>query len=145
MTKMNSSGAIDISKPAPPPALDPAAWAKAGDSNMASTCEGAAREMLALKRWRDYHGGGRLPRRTGRREREGSDGPAAIRSHADQRPARPRPDRQVRPRRLGSVPVCGRYSPTVCAGARKRRVEGNPDIAHVSTSYVERANLSIRT
>ena len=28
--------------------------------------------------------------------------------------------------------------------AKKHRVEGNPDPAHVSTSYVERSNLSIR-
>ena len=38
----------------------------------------------------------------------------------------------------------GRYSPPVCIGARKTRIEGNPDKAHVSTSYVERSNLSIR-
>lgn len=38
----------------------------------------------------------------------------------------------------------GRYSPPVCIGARKRAVEGKPDLAHVSTSYVERANLSVR-
>ncbi|MBL8657709.1 MAG: IS1 family transposase [Altererythrobacter sp.] len=37
-----------------------------------------------------------------------------------------------------------RYSPAECNGIRKRRVEGNPDIAHVSTSHVERMNLSIR-
>ena len=37
-----------------------------------------------------------------------------------------------------------RYSPTECTGIRKRGVEGNPDIAHVSTSHVERMNLSIR-
>lgn len=37
-----------------------------------------------------------------------------------------------------------RYSPAECCGIRKRRVEGNPDIAHVSTSHVERMNLSIR-
>lgn len=37
-----------------------------------------------------------------------------------------------------------RYSPAECNGTRKRRVEGNPDIAHVSTSHVERMNLSIR-
>lgn len=37
-----------------------------------------------------------------------------------------------------------RYSPAECTGIRKRRVEGNPDIAHVSTSHVERMNLSIR-
>jgi len=38
----------------------------------------------------------------------------------------------------------GRYSPPICTGVRKHTVEGNPDPAHVSTSYVERSNLSIR-
>ncbi len=38
----------------------------------------------------------------------------------------------------------GRYSPAECTGIKKRRVEGNPDIGHVSTSYVERMNLNIR-
>lgn len=38
----------------------------------------------------------------------------------------------------------GRYSPPVCTGAKPTRVSGNPNPAHVSTSYVERANLSIR-
>jgi len=38
----------------------------------------------------------------------------------------------------------GRYSPPVCTGVIKQTVEGNPDEAHVSTSYVERSNLSIR-
>ena len=37
-----------------------------------------------------------------------------------------------------------RYSPAECTGAVKHRVEGNPDPKHVSTSYVERQNLSIR-
>jgi len=37
-----------------------------------------------------------------------------------------------------------RYSPAECIGAKKVRCEGNPDIAHVSTSHVERMNLSIR-
>jgi IS1 family transposase len=37
-----------------------------------------------------------------------------------------------------------RYSPAVCTGAHKYRVEGNPDPKHVSTSFVERSNLSIR-
>ncbi len=37
-----------------------------------------------------------------------------------------------------------RYSPADCTGIRKRRVEGNPDIDHVSTSYVERQNLTMR-
>jgi IS1 family transposase len=38
----------------------------------------------------------------------------------------------------------GRYSPPVCVGTKKRTVEGDPDPAHISTSYVERSNLSIR-
>lgn len=37
-----------------------------------------------------------------------------------------------------------RYSPPVCMGAVKNRVEGNPDRKHVSTSYVERSNLTLR-
>jgi IS1 family transposase len=37
-----------------------------------------------------------------------------------------------------------RYSPAVCCGARKLKVKGNPDIAHVSTSFVERQNLTMR-
>jgi IS1 family transposase len=37
-----------------------------------------------------------------------------------------------------------RYSPAVCTGAVKHRVEGNPDPKHVSTSYAERQNLNIR-
>jgi IS1 family transposase len=37
-----------------------------------------------------------------------------------------------------------RYSPAICTGARKFRVEGNPGPKHVSTSYVERQNLNIR-
>ena len=37
-----------------------------------------------------------------------------------------------------------KYSPAECAGTRKRRVEGNPDPAAVSTSYVERQNLTMR-
>jgi IS1 family transposase len=37
-----------------------------------------------------------------------------------------------------------RYSPTECVGTRKDRVTGNPDTKHVSTSYVERHNLTMR-
>ena len=38
----------------------------------------------------------------------------------------------------------GRYSPAECTGIRKTKVEGNPDMKHVSTSYVERSNLTMR-
>ena len=38
----------------------------------------------------------------------------------------------------------GRYSPAECTGARKVRIEGDPDPKHVSTSYVERSNLTMR-
>lgn len=37
-----------------------------------------------------------------------------------------------------------RYSPSECVGTRKDKVTGNPDPKHVSTSYVERANLTMR-
>jgi IS1 family transposase len=37
-----------------------------------------------------------------------------------------------------------RYSPMVCTGAVKERIMGNPDMSQVSTSIVERQNLSMR-
>jgi len=37
-----------------------------------------------------------------------------------------------------------RYSPAECIGAEKRCISGNPDAKHVSTSYVERQNLTMR-
>ena len=37
-----------------------------------------------------------------------------------------------------------RYSPAECTGIRKERITGNPDMREVSTSYVERANLTMR-
>jgi IS1 family transposase len=46
----------------------------------------------------------------------------------------------------GTVPEAakGRYSPAVCLGAKKDRIEGSPDPKHISTSYVERSNLTLR-
>ena len=38
----------------------------------------------------------------------------------------------------------GRYSPPKCIGIRKRTIQGTPDSKHVSTSYVERQNLTLR-
>ena len=37
-----------------------------------------------------------------------------------------------------------RYSPAVCTSVEKRRIEGNPDMRKANTSYVERANLTMR-
>jgi IS1 family transposase len=37
-----------------------------------------------------------------------------------------------------------RYSPAVCTGCKKARIQGEPDMSRVSTSYVERKNLGIR-
>lgn len=37
-----------------------------------------------------------------------------------------------------------RYSPAECIGARKTKIAGEPDEKHVSTSHVERSNLSLR-
>jgi IS1 family transposase len=38
----------------------------------------------------------------------------------------------------------GRYSPAECIGARKMPIEGKPDPKHISTSFSERSNLTIR-
>ena len=38
----------------------------------------------------------------------------------------------------------GRYSPADCTGIVKRTVEGRPDEKHISTSFVERQNLTMR-
>jgi IS1 family transposase len=37
-----------------------------------------------------------------------------------------------------------RYSPSICLGATAATIQGNPDPKHISTSYVERANLTMR-
>jgi IS1 family transposase len=37
-----------------------------------------------------------------------------------------------------------KYSPSECLGARKDTITGNPDPKHISTSYTERANLTMR-
>jgi len=37
-----------------------------------------------------------------------------------------------------------RYSPAICTGCKRTPVTGSPDPAHVSTSYVERQNLTMR-
>jgi IS1 family transposase len=37
-----------------------------------------------------------------------------------------------------------RYSPAKCTGIDKRTITGSPDPRHISTSYVERQNLSMR-
>lgn len=37
-----------------------------------------------------------------------------------------------------------RYSPAQCIGCTSQTISGNPDPKHVSTSYVERANLTMR-
>lgn len=38
----------------------------------------------------------------------------------------------------------GRYSPAECTGIKKTKVTGKPDEKHISTSYVERSNLTMR-
>jgi IS1 family transposase len=37
-----------------------------------------------------------------------------------------------------------RYSPAQCIGCERKRIMGNPDPLHISTSYVERLNLTMR-
>jgi IS1 family transposase len=43
-----------------------------------------------------------------------------------------------------TITAPGRYSPAECTGAKKVRVTGSPNPNDVSTSYVERQNLTIR-
>src|SRR5271170_7829784 len=38
----------------------------------------------------------------------------------------------------------GRYSPAECTGANKTPIEGQPEAKHISTSYAERSNLTMR-
>jgi IS1 family transposase len=45
----------------------------------------------------------------------------------------------------GADPVAEkRYSPAKCIGARRQQVTGDPDPKHISTSFAERANLTMR-
>ncbi len=37
-----------------------------------------------------------------------------------------------------------RYSPMECVGCRGKKIKGNPDPKHISTSFVERQNLTMR-
>src|SRR5207245_210425 len=37
-----------------------------------------------------------------------------------------------------------RYSPAVCTGCKPKPVVGNPDPQYISTSYIERQNLTLR-
>jgi IS1 family transposase len=37
-----------------------------------------------------------------------------------------------------------RYSPAVCIGCETKRISGNPDPEHISTSFIERQNLTMR-
>ena len=48
-------------------------------------------------------------------------------------------------------PACGdmgsndrKYSPAECTGAKKLKISGSPDKQHISTSYIERQNLTMR-
>jgi IS1 family transposase len=37
-----------------------------------------------------------------------------------------------------------RYSPSECISVQTQRIQGNPEFAHISTSYAQRKNLSMR-
>ena len=45
---------------------------------------------------------------------------------------------------FGASPEEGRYSPATCIGCEMKTVMGDPNPKHVSTSFVERQNLSMR-
>ncbi len=43
-----------------------------------------------------------------------------------------------------NAPAERRYSPAQCTGTRTQKISGNPDPAYISTSFVERQNLTMR-
>lgn len=48
-------------------------------------------------------------------------------------------------KKYGNAPEAEkRYSPPICLGTERTIIRGRPDLAHISTSYVERQNLSMR-
>ncbi len=46
---------------------------------------------------------------------------------------------------FGASQVETRYSPAECIGCERKAVSGNPDPRHISTSFVERQNWTVRT
>jgi IS1 family transposase len=72
-----------------------------------------------------------------------TDGHMAYREAVDQSFGR-NVDYAMLVKMYSSVPSSGRYSPPVCVGAEKIWVSGNPNMDHVSTSFVERSNLTMR-
>ena len=48
------------------------------------------------------------------------------------------------PRRTSLHARATRYSPAICTGVKIKPLIGNPDPARISTSYVERQNLTMR-
>lgn len=51
---------------------------------------------------------------------------------------------QVHKQYATTVDNAGRYSPPQCVGCEKKAVRGSPNMARVSTSHVERQNLTVR-
>jgi len=45
---------------------------------------------------------------------------------------------------MGGKTAARKYSPAECTGIKKRSIEGSPDKSLISTSYVERQNLTMR-
>jgi IS1 family transposase len=47
-------------------------------------------------------------------------------------------------KRYATAPEQGKYSPPVCIGTKRRPLKGDPDPDRISTSFVERQNLTMR-
>jgi hypothetical protein len=48
------------------------------------------------------------------------------------------------PRSIEEAPQARKYSPQVCTSTDVRIIEGDPDPSRISTSYIERHNLTMR-
>lgn len=73
-----------------------------------------------------------------------TDSMRAYKSAVDATFGRPNIDYAIIHKEYASVQNETRYSPAQCTGVKTKAIAGNPDMNEVSTSYVERQNLTMR-
>lgn len=73
-----------------------------------------------------------------------TDGHSAYLTAVDNAFARSEVDYSMLVKVYGNEALAGRYSPGICLGFETKMITGDPDPKHISTSYVERQNLTVR-